>query len=439
MLLALLVQQCALLILCLFGWSPMSAIDIQQHLKLRRAIVVYNHTSNWEFVIMLLYACSCPALYDRAYFVVKPSLYRWLKLFSNHFVPATRLEDRNQGFVKRTSELFSDKSHFHLYIAPEGQRKLSQNWLPGYWKVAQRLALYNRFQHQQQQQQQESSSSNQSSLVHLSVMGLDFVNHKMSFGWTEPVVPPLNSTESDNYFQRVEKRLQQSASSMIPLFPEQCFTTSSHTAQYRRNGGDHSTMASNSNSKGNIADITMGNNSNNSNSNINIHNNTIRTETDTTTDARATSTTTAADAVPRSPTLFDYVVVTAWLPSILPLYCCLQYHSYSLAAVGFICACASTIYHSSQERQLRRLEPALILAGLLVFAIELSPELPLDTIVTEQPLLLAMILCSLVSFYYGAGRHCALHRTPKYRHFHPLFHCFVSCTLAYCLVLAKKD
>jgi hypothetical protein len=410
MLLALLVQQCALLILCLFGWSPMSAIDIQQHLKLRRAIVVYNHTSNWEFVIMLLYACSCPALYDRAYFVVKPSLYRWLKLFSNHFVPATRLEDRNQGFVKRTSELFSDKSHFHLYIAPEGQRKLSQNWLPGYWKVAQRLALYNRFQHQQQQQQQESSSSNQSSLVHLSVMGLDFVNHKMSFGWTEPVVPPLNSTESDNYFQRVEKRLQQSASSMIPLFPEQCFTTSSHTAQYRRNGGDHSTNA----------------NSSNNNTNIDA------------TDASVTGTT-AADVVIKSPTLFDYVILTAWLPSLLPLYCCLQYHSYSLAAVGFICACASTVYHSSQERQLRRLEPALILAGLLVFAIELSPDLPLDTIVTEQPLLLAMIVCSLVSFYYGSGRHCSLHRTSKYCRFHPLFHCFVSCTLAYCLLLAKKE
>src|SRR5665648_891901 len=58
--LAYLLRWCATLLLYALGWTPINRKDIKCHFLIKKGVIVYNHTTAWEFGLTLLYGLSCP-------------------------------------------------------------------------------------------------------------------------------------------------------------------------------------------------------------------------------------------------------------------------------------------------------------------------------------------------------------------------------------------
>lgn len=107
-------------------------------------IAVYPHTSNWDFVVMILakWAVGVPVCFwgkDRLFRV--PLLGRWLRYLGG--VPVDRTSPR--GVVGDTvAEIDASRRagrHFWLGLAPEGTRKALPGWRTGFWHTAARAGV----------------------------------------------------------------------------------------------------------------------------------------------------------------------------------------------------------------------------------------------------------------------------------------------------------
>lgn len=97
-------------------------------------IVVYPHTSNWDFIIGVLFklAAGLPARW-----MGKDSLFRWplRRLFLRlGGVPINRRE--RTGFVAALLEEFARQEWMWLAVAPEGTRGYTDHWKSGFYRIA---------------------------------------------------------------------------------------------------------------------------------------------------------------------------------------------------------------------------------------------------------------------------------------------------------------
>ena len=100
----------------------------------RGLIVVYPHTSNWDFIVGVLFklATGLPARW-----MGKHTLFRWplrglfLRLGG---VPINRSE--RSGFVDTLLEEFARQDWMWLAVAPEGTRSHSDHWKSGFYRIA---------------------------------------------------------------------------------------------------------------------------------------------------------------------------------------------------------------------------------------------------------------------------------------------------------------
>lgn len=100
----------------------------------RTVIVVYPHTSNWDFVVGLL---ARAALGLPCHFVAKASLFRgpfgaWLRRVGG--IPVDRAAPT--GFVDQVVRHFARADTFHLVFTPEGTRARTEHWKSGFYRVA---------------------------------------------------------------------------------------------------------------------------------------------------------------------------------------------------------------------------------------------------------------------------------------------------------------
>lgn len=117
-------------LLGLFGWRVLLAWPTAP----KAVIIVYPHTSNWDFVVGILarFAIAIPIR-----FVGKDSLFR--PPFGAFFrrlggIPVDR--SRRSGFVGGLVAAFDRTDSLYLAIAPEGTRAKVDHWKSGFYRVA---------------------------------------------------------------------------------------------------------------------------------------------------------------------------------------------------------------------------------------------------------------------------------------------------------------
>ncbi len=122
-------------LLARFGWS----VHFAGFPALQGLVAVYPHTSNWDFVVMILakWAMGVPAR-----FWGKDALFRiplfgaWLRWLGG--VPVQRTSAR--GVVGQAVDLFARSKrrneYFWLGLAPEGTRRKIPGWRSGFYRTA---------------------------------------------------------------------------------------------------------------------------------------------------------------------------------------------------------------------------------------------------------------------------------------------------------------
>ena len=97
-------------------------------------IVVYPHTSNWDFIVGVLFkfAVGLPA-----HWMGKDTLFRWplhRLLLRMGGIPINRRE--RTGFVATLLEEFARREWMWLAVAPEGTRSKTDHWKSGFYQIA---------------------------------------------------------------------------------------------------------------------------------------------------------------------------------------------------------------------------------------------------------------------------------------------------------------
>ncbi len=123
-------QRCARAALKLSGWRgvlvpPPAAKGI---------IIVYPHTSNWDFVLGVLFKTSV-ALPVR--WLGKHTLFRWpVRRFLQRIGGIAIRRDQQSGFVSSLLAEFARKEWMWLALTPEGTRAKTDYWKSGFYRIA---------------------------------------------------------------------------------------------------------------------------------------------------------------------------------------------------------------------------------------------------------------------------------------------------------------
>jgi 1-acyl-sn-glycerol-3-phosphate acyltransferase len=125
-----LVQRTARALLSAFGWRCVLVPPPAP----KGIIVVYPHTSNWDFIIGVLYkfGVGLPARW-----MGKDTLFRWpvRRLFLRiGGIPINRRE--RTGFVAVLLAEFARHDWMWLAVAPEGTRSHTDHWKSGFYQIA---------------------------------------------------------------------------------------------------------------------------------------------------------------------------------------------------------------------------------------------------------------------------------------------------------------
>ncbi|MDR0428353.1 MAG: 1-acyl-sn-glycerol-3-phosphate acyltransferase [Dysgonamonadaceae bacterium] len=120
---------CAFL-LRLLGWKSSLSVPIPQ----KCVICVAPHTSNWDFIIGMLFYKS---IKGSPYFLMKES---WFFFPLNYIlkslggIPVNR--SQQTSLTEQLAERFRQRDTFQLAITPEGTRKKNPKWKTGFYYIA---------------------------------------------------------------------------------------------------------------------------------------------------------------------------------------------------------------------------------------------------------------------------------------------------------------
>lgn len=123
-------QRLASTVLRALGWS----VAITSPPVSRCVIVVYPHTSNWDFVVGYL-ARTAAGLPLR--WVGKDTLFRWpfaRLLRGMGGIPVNRRE--HTGFIDQLARELRRRSSMWIVLAPEGTRARTDHWKSGFYHLA---------------------------------------------------------------------------------------------------------------------------------------------------------------------------------------------------------------------------------------------------------------------------------------------------------------
>ncbi len=124
------VQRAARLALRLLGWT----LDVALPPQPKGVVIVYPHTSNWDFVIGYLAKVAAGL---QLQFIGKDSLFRWPlgPVFRRMGgIPVRR--GARAGFVDQLAREFAARERIWIAIAPEGTRSFTDHWKSGFYHLA---------------------------------------------------------------------------------------------------------------------------------------------------------------------------------------------------------------------------------------------------------------------------------------------------------------
>jgi len=123
-------RQLAAIILRLVGWRTVYTVPPGP----KSVVIVYPHTSNWDFPIgMLFKMCHSVDLHWAGKDTLFFGPFRWFfgKLGG---VPINRREAT--GMTRQLAEAYAQNPSFSICIAPEGTRSKSDHWKTGFYRLA---------------------------------------------------------------------------------------------------------------------------------------------------------------------------------------------------------------------------------------------------------------------------------------------------------------
>jgi 1-acyl-sn-glycerol-3-phosphate acyltransferase len=124
------VQRASRRLLRLFGWT----VDVELPPAPKGVIVVYPHTSNWDFVVGYLAKVAAGV---RVEWIGKASLFRWpfgALLRRMGGIPVER--GAHAGVVAQLAREYARRERIWVAIAPEGTRSRTDHWKSGFYHLA---------------------------------------------------------------------------------------------------------------------------------------------------------------------------------------------------------------------------------------------------------------------------------------------------------------
>ena len=102
-------------------------------------VIVYPHTSNWDFVVGLLakWSIGIPVVFwGKSSLFELPLFGRWMRWVGG--VPVDRSSPRGavDQMARRFAKARADDEFFWLALAPEGTRRWQPHWRSGFYRVA---------------------------------------------------------------------------------------------------------------------------------------------------------------------------------------------------------------------------------------------------------------------------------------------------------------
>jgi 1-acyl-sn-glycerol-3-phosphate acyltransferase len=127
-------------ILLFLGWELLDETTIRQLTELPRTVLVFSHTSYWDFYILTLYLLSYPDELQYVRVLIKPQPFRYAGWILRKLgaIPATSVKDNNGGGVARIVEELKKSPRSALLISPKGTI-LKREWRTGYYAIADQL------------------------------------------------------------------------------------------------------------------------------------------------------------------------------------------------------------------------------------------------------------------------------------------------------------
>ena len=125
-----LAQRCARALLQIFGWRSVLVSPPAP----KGVIVVYPHTSNWDFVIGILYKIGARL---PARWMGKHTIFCWPFRGLLLRIGGIAINRREQsGFVDTLLAEFGKHDWMWLAVAPEGTRTRTDHWKSGFYQIA---------------------------------------------------------------------------------------------------------------------------------------------------------------------------------------------------------------------------------------------------------------------------------------------------------------
>lgn len=125
-----LAQRLAYRLLALFGWR----VDVRWPPEGHGVIIVYPHTSNWDFVVGIVarYALGLPVRWVGKDTLFRGPMGRVFKRWGG--IPVNRRQ--STGFIGQLQEAFAENPWMWVVITPEGTRSHSPYWKSGFYHLA---------------------------------------------------------------------------------------------------------------------------------------------------------------------------------------------------------------------------------------------------------------------------------------------------------------
>jgi 1-acyl-sn-glycerol-3-phosphate acyltransferase len=123
-------RKLSIFFLKLFGWN----YELSSELPDKSVICVAPHTSNWDYVIGMLFYKTIGGkphvlMKKEMFFFPLGSIFKALGALPNKKKKRTSISDQ-------MVEQFNSRSRFHLAISPEGTRKRNAEWKTGFYYIA---------------------------------------------------------------------------------------------------------------------------------------------------------------------------------------------------------------------------------------------------------------------------------------------------------------
>ncbi|MBQ0049115.1 MAG: 1-acyl-sn-glycerol-3-phosphate acyltransferase [Bacteroidales bacterium] len=117
----------------LMGWMGFK-INVDQPHPQKYIIALAPHTSNWDFIIGILYSRSHGFRCD---FMMKKAWFFWPMGYLMRALGGVPVErSKKMSLTDQLAQAAQKRNEFHLCITPEGTRKPVKEWKKGFYYIA---------------------------------------------------------------------------------------------------------------------------------------------------------------------------------------------------------------------------------------------------------------------------------------------------------------